>query len=78
MSRAWFAAHLRLLCQYCRLPSDTAHSLRIGAATTATASTPVSTLKAMGRWSSAAYERYLRPDARAIIDAQKSMCAAAP
>ena len=28
---------------------------------------PVSTLAAMGRWASAAYERYLRPDFRAIL-----------
>ncbi|KAF4118480.1 hypothetical protein G5714_000531 [Onychostoma macrolepis] len=54
----------------------TAHSLRIGAATTAASSSPVSTLMAMGRWSSVAYERYLRPDARAILEAQKAMSAA--
>lgn len=79
MSRAWFACHLRLLCQFCGLPPDryTPHSLRIGAATTAAASTPVSTLKAMGRWNSAAYARYLRPDVRAILDAQKAMSPAA-
>lgn len=78
VSRAWFAAHLRLLCQHCGLPLEryTAHSLRIGAATTAAATTPISTLKAMGRWSSSAYERYLRPDARAILNAQKAMSAA--
>ncbi|KAG5281822.1 hypothetical protein AALO_G00049190 [Alosa alosa] len=75
MSRAWFASHLRLLCQFCGLPPDryTAHSLRIGAATTAAASAPVSTLKAMGRWTSTAYER---PDVRAIVDAQKAMSSA--
>ena len=74
-----FACHLRLLCQSCGLPPDryTPHSLHIGAATTAAASAPVSTLKAMGRWSSAAYERYLRPDVRAILDAQKAMSPAA-
>lgn len=75
MSRAWFAFRFRLLCEYCGLPPErfSAHSLRIGAATTAASSTPVSTLKAMGRWSSAAYERYLRPDTRAILEAQKAM-----
>ncbi len=78
MSRAWFASRLRLLCQYCGLSPEryTAHSLRIGAATTAASSSPVSTLKAMGRWSSVAYERYLRPDVRAILEAQKAMSAA--
>ena len=49
--------------------------LRIGAATTAASVAPVSTLKAMGRWSSSAYERYLRPEAQAILDAQKAMSA---
>ncbi|KAL1276886.1 hypothetical protein QQF64_023559 [Cirrhinus molitorella] len=75
LSRAWFGSHLRLLCKYCGLPPEryTAHSLRIGAATTAASSTPVSTLKAMGRWTSAAYERYLRPDAQIILEAQKAM-----
>lgn len=51
----------------------TAHSLRIGTATTVAASALVLTLKVMGRWSSAAYERYRRPDVRAILDAQKAM-----
>lgn len=80
MSRAWFACHLRLLCRFCGLPPDryTPHSLRIRAATTSAASVPVSTLKAMGRWSSAAYDRYLRPDVRAILDAQKAMSSAVP
>ncbi|KAK2863779.1 hypothetical protein Q7C36_002933 [Tachysurus vachellii] len=75
MSRSWFASRFRLLCQYCGLPPEgySAHSLRIGAATTAASSTSVSTLKTMGRWSSAAYERYLRPDTRAILEAQKAM-----
>ncbi len=78
MSRAWFASRLSLLCQYCGLSPEgyTAHSLRIGAAMTAASSSPVSTSKAMGRWSSVAYERYLRPDARAILEAQKAMSAA--
>ncbi|KAL1277250.1 hypothetical protein QQF64_023923 [Cirrhinus molitorella] len=51
MSRASFGSRLRLLCKYCGLPSEryTAHSLRIEAATTAASSSPVSTLKAMGR-----------------------------
>ena len=75
MSRAWFASRLRLLCQTCGLPPEryTPHSFRIGAATTAASVAPVSTLKAMGRWSSSAYERYFRPEAQAILDAQKAM-----
>ena len=77
MSKAWFASRLRLLCQSCGLPADryATHSLRIGAATTAASSTSVATLKAMGRWSSSAYERYLRPEAKDILDAQKAMSA---
>ncbi|KAL7386809.1 hypothetical protein ABVT39_013938 [Epinephelus coioides] len=77
MSRAWFTARLRLLCQSCGLPPEryTARSFRIGAATTAAMIVPVSTLKAMGRWSSSAYECYLRPEVRAILDAQKAISA---
>ena len=77
MSRAWFASRLRLLCQTCGLPPEryTPHSFRIGAATTAATVAPVATLKAMGRWSSSAYQRYLRPEAQAILDAQKAMSA---
>lgn len=42
-------------CQFCGLSPERnkAHSFRIGAATTAVLKTPVLTLKAMGRWSSA-------------------------
>lgn len=39
----------------------TAHSLCTGAATSGATVTPVSTLKDMGHWSSAASERYLPP-----------------
>ena len=75
LSRAWFSSRLRLLCQLCGLPPEryTPHSFRIGAATTAAMVAPVSTLKAMGRWSSSAFERYLRPGNRAILDARKAM-----
>lgn len=48
------------------------HSFRRRAATTAALKAPVSTLKAMGCWSFATYERYLHPEA--ILDAQKAMC----
>lgn len=77
MSRSWFTARLRLLCKRCGLPSQlyTSHSFRIGAATSAATLVPASTLKAMGRWSSAAYERYVRPGVDEIISAQKAMSA---
>ncbi|CAJ1086663.1 hypothetical protein AALO_G00049190 [Xyrichtys novacula] len=75
MTKAWFATRLRLLCQSCGLPPDhyMAHSFHIGAATTAAMTALVSTLKAMGRWSSAAHKCYLRPEARDILEAQKTM-----
>ena len=73
MSRSWFGTKLRILCQACGLPPEsyTAHSLRIGAATSAAASSQVSTLKAMGRWRSNAYARYLRPGAQEVMMAQR-------
>ena len=75
MTGPWFAAKLRLLCLECGLPPGryTAHSLRIGAATTAASVAPVSTLKALGRWSSGAYSRYLRPTIQDIAQTQKAM-----
>lgn len=75
MSRSWFAARLRLACQSCGLSPElyTSHSFRIGAATTAASVTTIHTLKTLGRWSSAAYERYVRPGIKDILDAQKVM-----
>ncbi|KAJ8347136.1 hypothetical protein SKAU_G00285370 [Synaphobranchus kaupii] len=75
MTRSWFSACLCLVCQYCGLSPElyTAHSFRIGAATTAATVAPTCTIKAMGRWSSAAYERYIRPDIDEIISIQKIM-----
>ncbi|CAJ1059759.1 hypothetical protein G5714_002872 [Xyrichtys novacula] len=69
-----------LLWQSCGLPPARymAHLFRIGAATNAAMTAPVSTLKAMGRWSSAVYERYLRPKARDILEAQKTMTSQLP
>ncbi|KAF0035456.1 hypothetical protein F2P81_013214 [Scophthalmus maximus] len=77
MSRSWFTTRLRFLCQRCGLPPQlyTSHSFRIAAATSAAALVPISTLKAMGRWSSSAYERYIRPGVNEIISAQKAMSA---
>lgn len=51
MTRRWFATKLRFLCLECGLPPEryTAHSLRIGAATTAASIAPVYVLKEMGR-----------------------------
>lgn len=75
MTRAWFSEKLRLLCQLCSLDPKvyTPHSFRIGAATTAAPKVPAATLKEMGRWSSSAYEKYIRPNAKDIVHAQKIM-----
>ncbi|KAF0044724.1 hypothetical protein F2P81_003882 [Scophthalmus maximus] len=77
MSRSWFTTRLCLLRQRCGLPPQlyTSHSLRIGAAISAAALVPTSTLKAMGHWSSSAYKRYIRPGVNEIISAQKTMSA---
>ena len=75
MTGTWFAAKLRDLCSACGLPPlrYTARSLRIGAATTAAAVAPVAALKSMGRWSSSACVRYLRPGVRDVLVAQRAM-----
>ncbi|KAA0723120.1 hypothetical protein E1301_Tti005239 [Triplophysa tibetana] len=78
ISRSWFAARFRLVCQSCGLPPKqyTTHSFHIGGATTAAAVTSSHTLKALGRWSSDAYERYVRPEIKDIIEAQRAMASA--
>ena len=79
MSRAWFRGKLCLLCQRRGLNPDlyTPHSLRIGAATSAAPLVPAPTLKAMGRWKSAAAERYVRLNTNDIMAAQMAMSDAA-
>ncbi|KAJ8375699.1 hypothetical protein SKAU_G00062790 [Synaphobranchus kaupii] len=75
LTSSWFCAKLRCLCQHCGLPPEryTAHSFRIGAATMAAPKVPMATLKAMGRWSSAAFEHYIRLNTKHIMQAQKIM-----
>ena len=62
MSRAWFQARLKAACASLALPGDyTAHSLRIGAATAASAAgIPSVTIQTLGRWTSDAFKLYLR------------------
>ena len=76
MSKSWFTRHLKLVIAKCKLSSQhyTSHSFRIGAATSA-ASQGISTasIQQLGRWSSDAYASYIRPDADAILSAQKSL-----
>lgn len=77
MTRFWFSARLRELRSNCGLSPEvyTAHSLRIGAATTAALLVPTPSLKSLGRWSSAAYVRYIRFNKNEILQAQKIMSA---
>lgn len=75
MTRPWFSSKLRDLCLSCDLPPErySPHSLRIGAATTAALHLPTLTLKSLGRWSSSAYQRYVRFHKKEILSAQKLM-----
>lgn len=59
----------------CGLLADhfTLHSLRIGAATTTALHVPTSTLKAIVRWSSSAFQRYIRFKSNNILAAQKEI-----
>ncbi|CAB1433107.1 unnamed protein product [Pleuronectes platessa] len=63
------------LVRSCGLPPEhySPHSLRIGAATTAALHLPAATLKSLGRWSSSAYQRYVRFHKEDILQAQKIM-----
>jgi hypothetical protein len=76
LSKAWFRSHLVSVLKNCSLsPSQyTGHSFRIGAATTA-AERGVSTaaIKILGRWSSSAFESYIRPDLKIILEAQQAL-----
>ena len=75
MTRAWFAAKLKELCQSEGLETAryTPHSLRIGAATSAALLVPSATIQSLGRWSSAAYVRYIRFSRPEILQAQRLM-----
>lgn len=54
-------------------PPVTSRSLHIAAPITATKVVPASTVKAMCRWSSLACQRYVHPELKEIISAQKAM-----
>lgn len=75
MSKPWFASRLRTICLLCGMDPAlyTSHTFRIGAATTAASIVSIPMLKAMGRWSSSAYQRYIRPTAQDVISAQKAL-----
>ena len=68
--------NLGQIIQRCSLPPKhySGHSFRIGAATTvATQGLSTAYLQQTGRWSSTAYASHVRPDASAIIKAQRSL-----
>lgn len=73
MSKEWFRIHLAAVLWECGLSAQlfTGHSFRIGAATSAArCGIPTSSIKSLGRWSSLAFESYIRPDSKSILDAQ--------
>ncbi|XP_063054525.1 integrase/recombinase xerD homolog [Engraulis encrasicolus] len=76
MCRQWFCCHLAAVLRRCNLPPAkyTAHSFRIGAATTAAhRGISTSAIKLLGRWSSEAYASYIRPSRHQVLDAQRAI-----
>ena len=80
MSTYWFTGRLGILCRRCGLDPKlyTAHSFRIGAATSASQVVSASTLKVMGRWSSASVQRYIRLNATDVLEGQRRMASTLP
>jgi hypothetical protein len=76
LSKAFFKSHLTTVIKSCSLSPSlyTGHSFRIGAATSA-AERGISTsaIKIMGRWSSSAFESYVRLDSKIILEAQQAL-----
>ncbi|XP_026119848.1 uncharacterized protein LOC113099011 isoform X1 [Carassius auratus] len=76
LSKTWFRSHLVSVLKNCSLSPSlyTGHSFRIGAATTAAErGVPTTAIKILGRWSSSAFESYIRPDLKTILEAQQAL-----
>lgn len=75
LTKSWFISHMKNVLADIGLDPEhySGHSFRIGAATTAaTQGISSASLQQLGRWSSAAYATYIRPNHEAILTAQKS------
>ena len=75
-SRAWFLRHFRriLLRSGIEPTHFSGHSLRVGAATTASRSgLPDSVIQQLGRWTSHAYNAYIRSNAADIQNAHRKL-----
>ena len=76
MTALWFREYLAFVISKCGLSPThyTGHSFRIGAATTtAKLGLPINSIKLLGRWSSSAYESYMRPNTHLIMNAQLAL-----
>lgn len=77
LSRAPFARHLQAILSAVGLDGSrfNTHSFRIGAATSASqAGVPESTIQALGRWHSTAYQRYIRPTNADLAKLSQVLC----
>ncbi|XP_073694445.1 protein NLRC3-like [Garra rufa] len=76
ITKRWFRIHSSTTLTAAGPSPDiyTSHPFRIGAATTtAERGVPESTIKQLGRWSSSAYETYIRSEFHKVLNAQQSL-----
>lgn len=76
LSKAWFCARLKLECEATGVGGDfTSHSLRIGAATAASAAGLSNIMiQTLGRWSSDAFKLYVRTPRGVLAKASRRIC----